>query len=337
MKPRALFLAVLSAAILAGGARGVEVSGRTVPPHKATADQLLADAENSVAVLARIAQPVKGEKADPTLKLDDPRQQPFWGATRKMAEKIKDIRAKLKAKDFKFFDALNDTTQQMAVLRSAYSRSGISNIPIQKTIRALGNALTLLRLNYGREARALPHGGVLTLDERQDFERLKAQEQALLDQLKALQLQVDMSAHLKSDLGRLIARLSKSLDAPPTADAFRAALENIDVVEGEWEGMSYFVEPKFREAWTAAGTADTFSAMDKIQTQATASNSMSFDDLDSPVEADVETRTDNDMTDAEAEEYEAWLEDTVINLELAAYYEAVHGEFGEMSEEEMQT
>jgi len=65
----------------------------------------------------------------------------------------------------------------------------------RKTLRALGNALTLLRLNYGREARALPHGGVLTLDEKQDFERLKTQEQMLLDQLKALRMQVDMSAH----------------------------------------------------------------------------------------------------------------------------------------------
>jgi len=144
---------------------------------------------------------------------------------------------------------------------------------------------------------------------------------------------------LKSDLGRLIARLDKSLDSAPTVDSFRAALENIDVVEGEWEAMSYFVEPKFRDAWTAAGTADVFTAMDKIQTQATAANTMSFDDLDAPIEAEVDTRTENEMSDADAEQYEEWLEETVVNLELAAYYEAVHGElgeFGEMTEDDLQ-
>ena len=300
-------------------------------PQKATAEQLIFDADRALAYLAKSLK----ESPDRALDARNARQQPFWSAVKRAGETLETIRAQLFARDPKFFETLNDGTQNAAELRSLYPRSGIKSAHVEEGVRALSNALLLLRKNYGREALRKKRGGELSDSEKLDFAKLKDALKALAENLKELEAQAHENRHLSVELSRMMAQLKAGIDSPMTLEALQRARETLDVVEGEWNAYSYYVEPKYRKAWKDSKTGTALSAMEKTNVWSEGELDSGWEQLDESMFVAGSLDIPDDLTPAEVGEYRRYLE-TLVALELEAYYAAVLDAMEEDAYEEMQ-
>jgi hypothetical protein len=335
MKPaRILAAAILVAGIMTG--LRAEERKKTPPqkpaPQKATAAQLASDAERAIAFMAREVK----DSQDKSINLDNIRQQPFFSALRKTEEVVVKIQEQLDSHDVSFFETVNEGTQAVAELKSALPRSGIKNAKINEGVKVLSNTLTLLRRNYGREAvhrkRATKE---LDDNEKEQFTQLKESEKKLVTELEMLASEVKANNHLSAELARMISQLKKSIDAPMTTEAMDASLELFDVIEGEWEAYSYYVDPKNREAWAQARDAESFKAIEELsekKNKEVAMEDWEFMDesIEFPAAVDVTVEIEVD----EVEGYILFVEDSVEGVEVTVYYEDLDDEEGD--EEQME-
>lgn len=318
MHPRIFFLIVVlifNLADLCG-----EEQKPSGPPQKATAEQLLLDAVRAIAFIGKTAMECK----DKSLDQKNPRQQPFWTALKKIEETTKLAKAQLKSRDSKFFTSLSDNTQDLSELKASYPRSGIKNARVDEGVRVLSNSLTLLRKNYGKEALRIQRGGELSENEKDGFAKLKDAEKKLVGQLKELQILVKDNKHVNAEVARIISQLNKSIDAPLTVASLQNALELIDVVEGEWDAYSYFIEPKYRKAWKEIDAENSFHTFDLIHEENDKRTPVqNWDYVEEPVAFafDVDVTVAIDPNDVAL--YENYVAESIEEIEILTYYEMV--------------
>lgn len=320
MNRTSLLLSILTLALLVS-AHALE-SKPAPPPRKATAVQLIADAKRALAYIGKLAQ----ESTDKSLDPKNIRQKPFWASVKESEELVLLIEKELKSHDLAFFEAINASTQSAAELRGALPRSGIKNPKLETGVKSLCNTLILLRKNYGVEGLRKKRGGVLTEQEQADFAKLKDAEKALVAQMEALLVDVKSNAHLSAELTRLIAKLKKSIDAPMSVDELNAALELVDVVDGEWESYSFYVDPKNRKAWNNTRLADTMKAVDAFNKQSMVDLTVpDWNFVDEPIEytppADAEFEVFFEVNEVDG--YIAYISKNVNDVELEVYYQEV--------------
>ncbi len=334
MKSTAFLLTVCMAVPSAFSVRAGEAAKPAPVPQKATAAQLIEDAKRALALIAKTAK----ESNDKSLDLKNVRQQPFWSALKKTEESVAHLEAQLKTHDLSFFSAVNSSTQSVAELRGALPRSGIKHPTVESAVKALCNALTVLRKNYGVEALRKKQGGGLSDQERAEFTKLKEAEQKLVTQLEALKGEVKANAHLTAELNRLIAQLNKSIDAPFSVDELNAALELVNVIEGEWESYSYYVDPKNRKAWQNADVAQslkTVGTIGKETQQNVAVTDWSFLEESSVFSAEMDVTVEIDVNEVEG--YIHYIVESVDGIDIELYYEeATEDEMPDQVYEELQ-
>lgn len=334
MKSTAFLLTVFLIVSSTISLRAGEVAKPSPVPQKATAAQLIEDAKRALAVIAKAAK----ESTDKSLDLKNVRQQPFWSALKTTEESVMHLEAQLKTRNLSFFNAVNSSTQSIAELRGALPRSGIKHPTVESAVKALCNALTVLRKNYGVEALRRKQGGDLSEQERAEFTKLKEAERKLVTQLEMLKGEVKANAHLTAELTRLIAQLNKSIDAPFSVDELNTALELVNVIEGEWEAYSYYVEPKNRKAWQNADVAESLKTVGNIgkETQQNVSVAdWSFLEENSEFSADLDVTVEIDVNEVEG--YIHYIVESVDGIDIEMYYEeATQDDLPEQAFDELQ-
>ena len=300
-------------------------------PQKATAEQLIFDADRALAFLAKALK----ESPDHALDSRNARQQPFWSALKRAGETLEAIKAQLFARDPKFFETLNDGTQIASELRSLFPRSGIKSARVEEGVKALSNALLLLRKNYGHESLRRKRGGELSAAEKLDFSKLKDALKELAENLTELETQTHGNRQLSTELKRLLAQIKTGIDAPMTLDALERARETLDVIEGEWSAYSYYVEPKFRQTWKDSKTGAALTAMEKANVWSDVELDSGWEQLDESMFVAGALDIPADLTPAEIADYRRYLE-TLAAIELEEYYALVLDAMEEEAYEEMQ-
>ncbi len=311
---------LLPAILLTTGVASALETKPTPPPRKVTAAQFIEDAKHALALIGRTTQECTDKSLDPKTI----RQQPFWSALKETEEEVVLLESRLKKHDVSFFEALNASTQSTAELRGSLPRSGIKNAKIESGVRALSTALSLLRKNYGVEGLRRKQGGELSDKERTDFAKLKENEKVLVKDLQGLLNEVKSNAHLTAEVTRLIAQLTKSIDAPMTVDDYSTALELIDVVDGEWESYSFYVDPKNRKAWNSSHVTEALKIVDATNRESTKDvNVPDWSYLDAPIEytpATTEPEIDIAFEANEIDGYIAYIAKNTAEVELDFYY-----------------
>lgn len=292
---------------------------KTAAARKATAEQLIGDAEKATAFLAKTLK----DSADKTLDAKNVKQQPFWAALKRTSVTLEKIKTQLKARDPRFFETLNEGTQNAAELRSFYPRTGIKNARVELGVKTLSNALVLLRRNYGREAIRIKRGGELTEAEKDEFLQVKESQRTLVENLKNLEAQAAGNKLLAAEIKRMLSQLKIGIEAPLTLAAFHEARETLDVIEGEWNAYSYYVEPKFRGAWNASRTRDSLSAMENaLEAVDELVLTDNFDGLSESMVVTGLLGIDEELSPQESEELNNYV-NALGDLELEAYYAAL--------------
>ncbi|HLX63890.1 MAG TPA: hypothetical protein VKX17_21645 [Planctomycetota bacterium] len=313
---------LLAAVVLAAGimlSPRAEEKKKPPAPQKATAEQLLDDAEKAIAFIAKEIHDSK----DKSLDLKSVRQQPFFSALKKTEDITVKIKSQLKDHDLKFFNSVNDSTQLVAELKSALPRSGIKNAKVADGVKVISNALTLLRRNYGRESAHRRQNTGMTEKEKEQLTALRESESKLIDELDALTDEFKTNAQLTAELQRLISQLKKSLDAPMTAQSLDAALELVDVVEGEWEAYSYYVDAKHRKAWQEARDSDAFQDVDDLAAEAEESgDALDWLAMDDSVELSGAVNLNVDLNEDEQAAYLRYIQESLNGVDLDEFYAA---------------
>ncbi|MEI6236033.1 MAG: hypothetical protein WCT04_23505 [Planctomycetota bacterium] len=320
MHRNALLLSAMIAVCISASVTALESKPVSLTPQKATALQLVTDAKRAIALIGKTVK----ECSDNSLDLKSIRQQPFWSALKRTDDVIKVIEAKLKTHDLAFFEAITISTQCAAELRGALPRAGIKNSQIESSVKVISNVLTLLRKNYGVEALRKKQGGPLSEKEQAEFTKLKEAEKTLVAQFEALLVDVKGNAHLTAELNRLIAQLKKNIDAPMTVDAMNAAQELADVIDGEWDSYSYFVEPQFRKAWQNPRIAESLSAIEAINRDGLMDLvAPDWSYLDESVEFPASVDVSVEIEVAEVDGYFTFVATSIKGVEVEMYYEEV--------------
>ncbi len=288
------------------------------PPQKATAAQLIVDAERALGLIGKAVK----DSTDKSIDLKSVKQQPFWSALKKTDEALENIQSQLSEHDPAFFDALNASTQAVAELKSALPRSGIKNAKVDQGVKALSNALTVLRRNYGIVALRKKKGGDISDQERAEFTELKEAEKQLVTKLEALVEAVQSNPHLTAELTRLIAQLKKSIVSPFSVDEYYAALELVDVVEGEWNAYAFHVDTKNRKAWQDSKVNESLKTVSTVDKKSERDlPELDWDDLDESTDIPPAYNVTVEIEADDVEGYLYFIEESVDGIEVSVYYE----------------
>lgn len=152
----------------------------SAPVHaqqQASAQDLVRSAQRAVGQVANAAQ------SDPALKPDSAKAKPFWDAMKELNEALHKAQTGLILKDSTFFSSLATVSALTKQAEVAYQMNNSSDPHVAQGVSALTGIVRTLDDNYSKESARLKQGGELSSAERQQLEKLKAQQQELLKKL----------------------------------------------------------------------------------------------------------------------------------------------------------
>jgi hypothetical protein len=311
--------------LFAGDAKGKTKKAhapKTPSGKKANAKQLVDNARKALALM------VKSARADKGLDPKTPKNKPFWKATQKIAKHLDRAQKGLAAKNDEFFKGISDARAAEEQMKIDWQLTNSKNKEVIEGGKKLGHALAILRTDFSKEAARKKKGGELTAKEKQEFEKIKAQQQALLAKITALKAKAKKDKAFEHGLKKLEARANRIVKAPETVDAFVATLYLVDEIEGMLYGYDYYVDKEWRADWVDVETVTsewevTYTEIETSETYEWSETDVSVDiavseEVDISVEiSEEEIQSEEtyaesesfDMTDAEEEEV-AMEEDT---------------------------
>lgn len=145
--------------------------------EQASADDLVKSAQRAVGQVVRAAQD------DPALKPDDAQAKPFWDAMKNLNESLDKALTGLMLKDATFFSSLASVSALAKQAEVAYQMNDSKDPHVAEGIESLTKIVEALDSNYSKEAARLKEGGDLSSSERQQLEKLKAQQAEMLKKL----------------------------------------------------------------------------------------------------------------------------------------------------------
>ena len=216
---------------------------RTPSGKKATAKELLADANKASAFM------IKSARADKALDGKVAKNKPFWQATQKISKALDRAEKGFAAKSDDFFQGVSDARTAEEQMKVAWQLTDSKNKQVIDSGKKLGHALALLRTDFSKEAARKKKGGELTAQEKQAFEKIKAQQKALLAKIAALEAKAKDDKALLHGLHKMKQRAARIVKAPLTVNAFVATLYVVDEIEGLLYGYDYYVDKRYRGDW----------------------------------------------------------------------------------------
>ncbi len=160
------------------------VSSYAQDDNQANARALLDKAQSSLAVVVAAAQ------KDPSLNLEVAKSKPFWDGLKDVNTKLDNSKRDLENQDNRFFASLSSASAGFAQAQIALIMTGSDNQGVSNGMKTLGGILQTLNENFSKEAARLQQGGELTASEKQQLDRLIAQQDELLKKLKAVEQNV---------------------------------------------------------------------------------------------------------------------------------------------------
>ena len=152
--------------------------------QQVNASDLIKNAQRAVGQVVRTAQ------NDPALEQDEAKAKPFWDAMKDLNENLDKAQTGLSLKDNTFFSSLASASAGFAQADIGITMSGSSDQALGKEMNTLGGIITALNENYSKEAARLKQGGDLTATERQQLDKLIAQQDELLKKLNEVEKNV---------------------------------------------------------------------------------------------------------------------------------------------------
>ena len=221
-------------------AAGLTPAAVAAPVPKVNARKLVRMAEDA---WSRTAQAAQGASRNGAL----------WMSLDRMHASLLDVDTTLRQRDLAFFRALRSGSVAMAQLGVVWSQSGIKEPGIDQGIRTLSAAYRQLRNRYGPEWLRFRTGKPLDDQEKQRFERMRAEQARLAGRLEPLR---DRSAAAgdKATAGQLtllIAQAQSIATAPLTLDELLDASVLSDAIRGEWYGTRA-IHPTAQADWVQA-------------------------------------------------------------------------------------
>lgn len=218
-------------------------------PPRADARQLMRIVERSLEDAVAAARVAGLDARGPNAA----RYRPFFGALDRMGGAVEEVGTALRARDERFFQALERGSRALGELRVTWARSGSGHPRVDESIRIFSSSYRLLRRSYGGEQLRYRQRGGLSGQEREQFLRLQAAQRRLADRLAALRQRTrDQAA--AAELERLRAEALRIAEARANLESYLNSLMASDEMRGEWEGNRAYVEPEERAEWQEAQT-----------------------------------------------------------------------------------
>lgn len=194
----------------------------------------------------------------------DPRLEPLRACLSRMQSVLGEVQGRLEARDLGFFQALRSGTRTLAEMAVVLPRTGLQDPEAQREIQSLSAAYARLRNRYGTEWLRFRTGQPLNEEERQRFERLRADEALLADQLAVLiaRAQAAGDARTAAELARVAAQATSVARAPDTLDEALNASVVADTIQGEYAAIRE-ANPADAPEWNA-----TDNAVEELSTDA---------------------------------------------------------------------
>ena len=152
--------------------------------NQANARDLLEKAQQSLAVVVAAAQ------KDPSLSLEVAKSKPFWDGLKDVNTNLDNSRRDLESQDNRFFASLSSATAGFVQAEIALIMTGSDNQGVTDAMSTLGGILQTLNENFSKEAARLKQGGELSASEKQQLDRLIAQQDELLKRLEQVEKNV---------------------------------------------------------------------------------------------------------------------------------------------------
>jgi hypothetical protein len=165
------------------------------------------------------------------------------------------VQHRLEAHDLGFFQALRSGTRTLAEMAVVLPRTGLQDPEAQREIQSLSAAYARLRSRYGQEWLRFKTGQPLNDEERQRFERMRADQAMLADQLAMLVAWAESvgDSRTAGELARLAAKASSVARAPSTLDEALNASVAADTIQGEYDAIRE-ANPADAPEWNEADT-----------------------------------------------------------------------------------
>jgi hypothetical protein len=236
--------------LAAGVARPAAAVRSPSEARQVNARQLMRMVESAYEDLMRAAQLSGGGRLDARVA----RNRPFWSSLDRMGRSVEEVGTALRARDARFFQALERGSLALGELRVLRARSGASAPEVDRALSLLASSYRLLRRGYGAEQARYERGGALSDSERQRFERIQAAQRELAGHLEVLRRKAGerRDRATVAELNRLIAEAYRIASAPATLDSYLNALIAADEMRGEWNGNRFYAEPADKAEWQAA-------------------------------------------------------------------------------------
>jgi hypothetical protein len=218
--------------------------------RQVNARQLMRMIEFAYEDLMRAAQVSGGGRLDARVA----RNRPLWSALDRMGRSVEEVGTALRARDARFYQALERGSVALGELRVLRARSGTSAPEVDRALSLLASSYRLLRRSYGAEQARYERGGALSDSERQRFERIQTAQRDFAGRLEVLRRKAEerRDRATVAELNRLIAEAYRIASAPLTLDSYLNALVVMDEMRGEWAGNRVYAEPADRAEWQAA-------------------------------------------------------------------------------------
>ena len=201
-----LFITVLM--LLAGVAEAREAK-------QANASELIGSAQRAVGMVVRAA------RDDATLSSDNAKAKPFWDGMKDLNENLAKAETGLTLKDKTFFSSLASASAGFAQAKIGLIMSGNSSQKIDEAMGTLSAILDTLNQNYSKEAARLKQGGKLTDAEKQQLDRLIAQQDVLLSRLDVVEKKISSNnAEIKKGIKKIRKNSKKIKRSKYTAAGF---------------------------------------------------------------------------------------------------------------------
>ena len=263
---------------------------------KTDAKQTLAAANKALAFM------IKSARADKALDAKVAKNKPFWQATKKISTSLDQAEKGLAAKNDTFFKGVNGARAAEGQMKVAWQLTNSKNKDVIGAGQKLGHAISILRTDFSKEAARKKKGGELTAAEKQQFEKIKAQQKALLAKIKALEAKAGKDKALLHGLKKIARRSGQIVKAPATVAAFVATLYTIDEIEGLLYGYDYYIDEAYRSDWVVVSSLTT----EWETTYAEIATSESYEWSENETSVDIETSEDIDISETmTAEEMES--------------------------------
>ena len=186
--------------------------------QQANASDLIKSAQRAVAQVVNAAQ------NDPSLKQDKAEAKPFWDAMKDLNHNLERTQTGLTLKDDTFFTSSASARSNFAQADIGVTMSGSGDQAVAGAMATLGGIITSLNENYSKEAARLKQGGELTATERQQLDKLIAQQDELMKKLDEVEKNVGKNdENIKAGIEKIRKNSQKIRNSRRTGAGFAGA------------------------------------------------------------------------------------------------------------------